>query len=420
MRYNMQKNEVKTSIKGLQIGMFISRLYRPWIETPYLIEGFLIKSEEDILEIAKYCSYVFVDLDQGLSPKTRYWAVGNESEMVLEDENTSIFQQDSKHDYEQYRQCVYGITTELEEELKQAQLIYENVSANIQQVFDDLKNEKQLDLVTLKLSIKSTVNSILRNPTAMSLLVQLKKSDNYSYSHALGTSIWCAQFGRHLGLKKADINILALGGMLLDVGKLKLPKTLVSSSEKYSIKDMESTKHHVALGIRLLKQSKGLERVLLEMVATHHERSDGSGYQLGIHNDKIPLFGRIAGIVDSYDAMTSKRNFTDKTFTPHEAMNELYNMRGKQFQTELVEQFIQTVGLYPTGSLVELNTGEVAVVTKINDLKRLYPMIMLILDANKKPYDEFSQVDLSRVSGIKVEAGLESGAYGIKMDQLFL
>lgn len=416
----MSIKEVKTSIQGLQIGMHVARLDRPWIETPYLMEGIQIISEEDIHEIAKYCSYVYVDIEKGLSPKTRYWAVGNENEMLLEHISPDISQDDSVSDYEQYRQCVYETTTELEEELKKAHVIYENVSEKTEQVFEDLKKDKQLDLISLKLSIKSTVDSIIRNPTAMSLLVQLRKSDNYNYSHALGTSIWCAQFGRHLGLKKEDINILALGGMLLDVGKLKLPESLTTSSEKYSLKDMESIRRHVTLGIKLLKQSEGLDRIILEMVATHHERADGSGYQLGLSNDKIPLFGRIAGIVDSYDAMTSKRKFTDKTFTPHEAMNELYNMRGKQFQTELVEQFIQTVGLYPTGSLVELNTGEVAVITKINDLKRLYPMIMLLLDNNKKPYDEFNLVDLSKVSGMKVKKGLESGAYGIKMDELFL
>jgi len=156
------------------------------------------------------------------------------------------------------------------------------------------------------------------------------------------------------------------------------------------------------------------------MVATHHERADGSGYQLGITNDKIPLFGRIAGIVDSYDAMTTQRVHTEKTLNPHEAITELYNMRGKQFQAELVEQFIQTVGLYPTGSLIELNTGEVGVVTEINDLKRLYPTIVLLLDNNKQPNDDFHTIDLSQASGMKVEKGLESGAYGIKMDELFL
>lgn len=416
----MPVKEVKTSIEGLELGMFVSRLDRPWLETPYMVEGLLIKSEDDIFELSKYCSYVYVDLEQGKSPKTRYWAVGDENEMQIEKEIDSISNKKPSQYLEKFRQCVYETSTELEDELTTAKVIIDDIAVQTRKVFEDLKKDKELDLVALKSGVKATVDSIIRNPSAMTLLVQMKKSDDYSYAHALGCSVWCAQFGRHLGLSKKDINTLALGGMLLDVGKLKLPEHLINKSGKFTSQDIDSIKHHVILGVKMLKQSLDVEKAILEMVATHHERSDGSGYQLGVPNDKIPLFGRIAGIVDSFDAMTSKRIFTDKTFTPHEAMNELYKMRGKKFQAELIEQFIQTVGLYPTGSLVELNTGEVGVVTEINDLKRLYPTIMLLLDSNKQPYNDFTMVDLSKVNGMKVANGLEPGAFGIKMDELFL
>lgn len=416
----MPIKEVKISIDRLEVGMYVSHLDRPWINTSYLMEGILIQTDEDISKLKKQCSYVYVDLEQGVSPNARYWASGNENEMTLNDNNSSIFDNNPANNFEHYRQCIYETTTELEEELKVAKVAFDDIADKTRNVFEDLKNNKKLDIVSLKLGVKSTINSIIRNPSAMTLLVQLRKSDDYSYSRALGTSVWCAQFGRHLGLSKEDITLLSLGGLLLDVGKLKLPENLINNSSKYSQKDLDATKFHVSLGIKMLKNSTNVERLLLEMVATHHERADGSGYQLGITNDKIPLFGRIAGIVDSYDAMTSKKLHTSGQFTPHEAMNELYKMRGIQFQAELVEQFIQTVGLYPTGSLVELNTGEVGVITEINDLKRLHPTIMLLLEANKQPYDEFAIVNLSEVEGMKVAKGLESGAYGIKMKELFI
>ena len=416
----MPIKEVKISIDRLEVGMYVSHLDRPWIDTSYLMEGILIKTDEDISKLKKQCSYVLVDIEQGISPNARYWASGNENEMTLNDNDSSIINNSSVNYFEHYRQCVYETTTELEEELKVAKVAFNDIEEKTRNVFDDLKNNKKLDIISLRSGVKSTINSIIRNPSAMTLLVQLKKSDDYSYSRALGTSVWCAQFGRHLGLSKEDITLLSLGGLLLDVGKLKLPDHLINNSSKYSKKDLDATKFHVSLGMKMLKGSANIERSLLEMVATHHERADGSGYQLGITNDKIPLFGRIAGIVDSYDAMTSKRIHTNGLFTPHEAMNELYKMRGIQFQAELVEQFIQTVGLYPTGSLVELNTGEVGVITEINDLKRLHPTIMLLLEANKQPYDEFAIVNLSEVEGMKVAKGLESGAYGIKMKELFI
>lgn len=416
----MSVKEVKTSIKGLEIGMFVSRLDRPWIETPYLMEGMLIDSEDDILNLSKLCSYVYVDVEQGLSPKARYWAVGNEDEMSLSNEGAPETEEAVDNEYSKYRQCVYETSTELQEELKTAKIVYDDVSKKTEEIFNDLKKGKKLDVISLKNGIKAAVDSIIRNPSALMLLVQLKKSDNYSYSHALGVSVWCAQFGRHLGLKHSDIVALALGGMLLDTGKIELPESLTKNTAQFTDEDKESFKRHVALGVKVVTKASNVGRPILEMIATHHERADGSGYQLGIINDKIPLFGRIAGIVDSYDAMTTKKAHQKKALTPHEAISQLYNMRGKQFQPELVEQFIQTVGLYPTGSLVELNTGEVGVVTEINDMKRLYPTIVLLLDNNKQPYDDFHSVNLSQVSGMKVEKGLEPGAYGVNMDELFL
>lgn len=416
----MSVTEVKTSIDGLEVGMFVSRLDRPWIETSYLIEGMLIDSEDDIQNLSKFCSYVYVDVEQGLSPKARYWAVGNEDEMDLSGEGAPETGESIDNEYSKYRQCIYETSTELQEELKAAKIVYDDVSKKTQEIFDDLKNGKKLDVISLKNGIKAAVDSIIRNPSALMLLVQLKKADNYSYSHALGVSVWCAQFGRHLGLKRSDIEALALGGMLLDTGKIELPESLTKKTAQFTYEDIENFKRHVSLGVKVVKKSANIERSILEMIATHHERADGSGYQLGISNNRIPLFGRIAGLVDSYDAMTTKKTHKEKTLTPHEAISELYNLRGEQFQSELVEQFIQTVGLYPTGSLVELNTGEIGVVTEINDMKRLYPIIVLLLDNNKQPYDDFHSVDLSRISGMKVEKGLESGAYGIKMDELFL
>ncbi len=161
---------------------------------------------------------------------------------------------------------------------------------------------------------------------------------------------------------------------------------------------------------------------VMQMIATHHERFDGSGYPQGLDNHKIPLFGRIAGIVDSFDAMTSRRPYvSDGPLSPHDAVNELYEIRGTKFQSELVEQFIQTVGVYPTGSLVELNTGEVGAVVATNGLRRLRPSVMLLLDENKQPISPFRYVNLFKLGDeVAVLHGLPSGAFGINMDELFL
>ncbi len=262
----------------------------------------------------------------------------------------------------------------------------------------------------------------------MSLVGKLKHFDNITYKRSLGASILCATFGRHLGLERNDIEDLALGGLLLDMGKSKIPLELLRKPAPLSDEEMAQLRLHVDTGIRMLAgvmspvQEKKIPLTVIQMVATHHERYDGCGYPQGLKNAEIPMFGRIAGIVDSYDAMTSERPYKgSKSKAPHEAVTELYELRGILFQPELVEQFIQTVGLYPTGTLVELNTGEVGAVVAVNGLRRLRPSVMLLLDNNKKPLQTFRCVDLSQCDKtLTVVHGLPSGAYGIDMKAVFL
>jgi HD-GYP domain-containing protein (c-di-GMP phosphodiesterase class II) len=249
----------------------------------------------------------------------------------------------------------------------------------------------------------------------------LEKSNEYAYSHALSTSIWCGHFGRHLGFEVNEIEELALGGMLLDLGKIKLPPALLNKVEKITVPEASIIRKHVDYSLRILAKSKNISPNVMRMVATHHERANGKGYPQGIENKDIPIYGRIAGIVDSYDAMTTPRPYSKKTMSPNEAINELYKLRDTSFQSELVEQFIQTVGLYPTGSLVELNSGAVAIVLEVNDLKRLYPTVMIVLDRMHEPVEDFETINLAESeSGLIVNKALPTGAFGINIEELFI
>ena len=161
------------------------------------------------------------------------------------------------------------------------------------------------------------------------------------------------------------------------------------------------------------------------MVAQHHERHDGSGYPLQLRGAQILLGGRIVGLVDSYDAMTSDRGYAARR-SPHEAMMELYQTRDRLFDGAVVEQFIRACGVYPTGTLVELSDGTVGVVMAVNALRRLRPVLMRILDEDKRLLADFAVVDLARVEvdaagrPLSVRAGLPLGAYGLDAAMLFL
>jgi len=424
------KKEVKTSVNELDIGMFVSRLDRPWIKTPFALEGVQIASRADIENIRKYCNYVYVDIEQGDSPDPRYWILTEEPHTQLfgspQSMESKAAQEKDKAEYAALRKTTYQSSTKFKDEVKIAQNASDKLTANYKTLLVDLERGRDLDIHAVENGISDMVESVIRNPTAMMWIVHLKKMDEYTYSRSLGTSVWCATFGRHLGLDKSSINILATGGLLLDLGKSRLPQELLKKAGKLTDNEMDCMHDHVDLGIKLLANTdasnKKLNIDIMQMVASHHERADGSGYPQGIKDENIPLFGKIAGIVDSYDAMTSERPYVlGPPRPPHDAIAELYKLRGTKFQAELVEQFIQTVGLYPTGSLVELTTGEVGVIVAINGLRRLRPTVMLLLDENKDLYEVFKHLNLSRMDGgVEVSCGLPSGAYGINMEELFI
>jgi HD-GYP domain-containing protein (c-di-GMP phosphodiesterase class II) len=427
------KKEVKTSVDGLEIGMYVSRLDKPWLKTPFELQGFHIRSDQDIERLRKYCNYVYVDVEAGASPAPRFWVLREGLRAYSKPSNNpgnkKLSSERKVHnEYTTLRKTTYANTVKYDAELKTASQAYENISSDFQQLLANLSRGAEIDLTALNESISNVVDSIIRNPDAMALVIKLKQLDDYTYTRSLGTSVWCATFGRHLGLDKQSIESLALGGLLLDTGKSQIPLELLKKKGALSPGERDQMRAHVDFGLRMLAAStrqslkQKLPMDVLQMIASHHERADGSGYPQGLSNSEIPIFGRIAGIVGSFDAMTSRRPYvTSGPMPPHEAIAELYGLRGKTFQAELVEQFIQTVGLYPTGSLVELNTGAVGAVIAVNGLRRLRPSIMLLLDENKEPLQDFKYVDLSLTDeSLSVATGLPPGAYGIDMKEVFL
>jgi HD-GYP domain-containing protein (c-di-GMP phosphodiesterase class II) len=276
-------------------------------------------------------------------------------------------------------------------------------------------------------AVDSMVDSIFRNREAMGWLARMKVKDDYLYSHSLAASVWALAFGRHLGLDKNTLRSLGMGAMLLDIGKTKLPTHLLQKSAKPSESEWTELLQHVQLGIAILDEDPRADACMKTMVRTHHERTDGTGYPNKLSGDSIPLVGRIAGIVDCYDAMTSERAYA-KGKSTYDAVRELKRLGKTWFQPELVELFIQAVGVFPTGTLVELNSGEVGIVIAQNRFRRLRPEIMLILDADKKVREEFPAIDLQLFTkdnengnpALWITQGLEPGAYGVDPTEFFL
>lgn len=320
------------------------------------------------------------------------------------------------------RDNVYKDTAAVEEELALAKEIQKQVSETVTGMMQQVQVGKTLKLAIIHNVVSSMMESILRNPDAFTWLTQLKSKDEYTYIHAIDSCALAMTFGRHLGLPRENLFNLGLGALLFDVGKMKLPEGLLTKPGQLSTEEMQVMKKHVGYGVEIVSKMQGTGMEVIDMVGTHHERFDGSGYPMGARGTGIPMFGRIAGILDCYDAMTSDRSYR-KAVSPHHALRVLYSGCNTAFQEELVEQFIQCLGVYPTGSLVEMVSGEVGIVISQNRVRRLRPKIMLILDHAKVALQSFETVDLDRDSvGKKLEIArsLDPGSYGIDPKEYYL
>jgi HD-GYP domain-containing protein (c-di-GMP phosphodiesterase class II) len=404
--------EFRILVQGLRKGMFVSRLDRPWIETPFPLEGIAIRSQGDIDRLVRYCTHVYVDIERGARPDMKYV-----DPLSSEASSQPVW-------LAELRTTFYDESVSLEAEMPQAREVYEEFAHALQDMYGELQDGGNLDLGVVKNGMRSMIDSVLRNPNACGWLARFKDSDDSLYRHALGCAVWSAALGRHLGLGRNELDDLVLGCILMDAGKSRLPRELLARKERYNDEECLQVKTHVTLGLDLIDTGAVSERVV-EIVCHHHERHDGQGYLQGLAGNAIPLFARIAALVDCYDALINVRPHRPP-HAPHEAISMLYRSRGRRYQPELVEQFIQAIGIYPSGTLVELSSGEVAVVVSLNGARRLKPKIMLLLDQDKQPYSDFATLDLlddplsddGRI--VSIRRGLPPGAFGIRAEELYL
>lgn len=270
----------------------------------------------------------------------------------------------------------------VEEEIAVIYPVYEKSQIATKALFQAIANEQNLDLSTVNEVLDSMVESIGRTPDALLWLSKLKNNDDDSYNHALNVSINMMAFGSFLALPHQQIKDMGLSGLLQDLGKLKIPKAILNKTTKLTPKEYEVIKTHVDESLNILEKTADIPSSVILMVSQHHERIDGSGYPFRLFINQIGLPSQIAGLIDTYCALTTNKCYA-KSLYNQQALDEIYKLRGKTFTEQLVDQLIQFLGIYPVSSLVELNTGEVAVVIQQNQVRRLLPRVMIILGADK-------------------------------------
>lgn len=510
--------QTKVLSSEFKIGMFVSELDRPWIDTPFLLQGFLIENQEQVGQLQKYCEFALVDWDRS-APELRAAYPGQpisadkltttapspikqKETLTIQEKPGAVFRptesgrhvlthtppqkaaknpshtpelpeqeslmaslvsivrnlfkkksgpQKESFNFNQYQSgfdkpienvinvdpvrpsfipesvelTAYSEVKPIEEEFAQADNAYKYTAEVLHAVIQDVLSGKQLAIEEVEVVVQDVVDSMVRNPDAMMWIARLRKQDETAYGHSIQVAVYLVAFGRHLGLPKDFLERLGTVGLLLDIGKLKLPRELLLMNRRLTSEEYETIKSHVRLGLEILSETPDLHSDIREGLAHHHERENGSGYPGGISKSSISLFGRMAAIVDSFSALTNPRPYAE-AMSAYEALQSMSNWGGEFYHAAMVEQFIQAIGVFPVGSMVELSSGEVAVVVNHSKVRRLKPRVLIISGPDKSPLPHPATLDLlyqpqeTETPPLYILRGLQAGAYALDAREYYL
>ena len=313
----------------------------------------------------------------------------------------------------------------VEEEAPRAREVVSQATDLLDKLVADIRIGQSFEVERVEEIVDDMVESIMRNPQALMWVAKLREQDIGAYGHGLQVCVYLTSFGRHLGFPKAQLAQLAQIGLLLDIGKIRLPKSLLEKQGRLTDEEFEAAKTHVALGLEILSETPDFDSDVLGGIEQHHERMNGSGYPRSRVGDEIGVFGRMAGIVDCFAALTNHRPYA-AAVSSYEALRNITAWGGDFFHEALVQQFVSSVGVFPVGSLIELSTGEVAVVVEHSKVRRLKPRVLVVTGPDKTPATFPAMVDLlydPKMGGEEpafIKRGLAPGAYGLNLADFYL
>ena len=439
--------KARVDCADLVIGMHVCQLDRPWMDTPFMIRGFYIKDIGDIHTVRNVCKYVFVDkivqrehltkslpgassamimnmsIENQADSKSGQWLSKASDELQRNQSNQP--EQDIEDFFPDRKLRQYSNSTTWRDESENAAQAIKGLYDHIDRFLEISLEGDPLELDKIRRAVEPMVDSVIRNPDACLWSTIMKPPANDEFDSALRASVFAVVVGRRLGLPRTDLCSLAMGGLLFDIGKLRLGDDILKADRKLTSKETELMQRHVEIGLSILKRDGLTDQDIIDFVANHHERFDGSGYPQGIGGDMIPAFGRIAGLVDCYNAITGSRKYANSR-SPAEAINQLYKLKSVHFHKDLIEEFIHAIGVYPVGALVELSSGEVAIVVAQSPTRRLRPIVMLLLDSSKNRCPGGRYINLEKtthqVDGRKLDiiSNLEPGIFGIDRSKISL
>ena len=348
-------------VSRLRVGMYVHDLKRDWIEHNFLRSRFLIDSEKTLQKLlALGDGEICIDTSRG--------------EDVEEPQDPSA---PAKPPAPPKNLTLEPQPIRLSEERQHAKKLHAEANRIVHGILNDARMGKQISLEQVEPVVERIVDSIFRKQDALLPLAQLKNHDDYTFQHSVSVCALMTSFARALELPRETIREIAIGALLHDVGKATIPYSILNKPGKLTDAEFEQIKTHVVQSKIILEDTPGISPVALSVAAQHHERYDGSGYPNKLKGNAINRYGQMSAIVDVYDAITSNRCY-HVGMQPTEALRKILEWSESHFNPELTQGFIRSLGIYPTGSLVRLESGRLAVVDEQYPGKLTEPRVKVI------------------------------------------
>lgn len=350
--------KVKLRVGELRVGMYVCELDRPWLETPFLFQGFELKSEAQIDEVARHCQYVYIDL-----LRTRRVEISLDAAPAPR----SYMSRESVRNYEK--------------EVEVADSTRRQTTGLVKSFIDEVRFGKSVDVLMAKSAVAECVSNVMRNPEAMLFVARMRDTDEMISQHAFSVCTYAVVLGARAGLDAKQLENLGVCGLLHDIGKVSTPAAILNKRGKLTPDELVVMRDHTVQGRNILMSGRNTFSGTVDVAYGHHEHMDGTGYPRGLQEHQLNLNCKIVAVADKYDALVSLRPFRP-AYNHLDATRILNKMAGnKQIDGELTSAFVACLGVYPPGTVVELSTGEIAIVLQTNPRQRLKPQIMVVRDA---------------------------------------
>ena len=380
----------KIPVSQLEPGMYVSDFIAGWLSHPFAFNCLMIESEANVAHvIAAGIRELYIDTERGRD-------VGDGVPTAIEARQETAAQVNRMA--ENARLLAPEPRVSLAEEMLRARNTFGEATKIIRNLMDDIRLGRQIEIATTKPTVEKIAASVMRNSNAMMTMRRLKNLDDYTFLHSVSVCAMLVSFAKVVDWELSSIHDLALGAMLHDVGKMRVASAVLNKPERLSEEEYRHMKSHVVLGSDLIRQLPGIPSLALEPIELHHERFDGSGYPNGLKGMAISPAGRMSAIVDVYDAITSDRVYR-KGMSPAAAVQKLFEWSKFHFDPEMMQLFLKSVGIYPIGSLVKLESGRMGVVIEQSNSHLLTPVVRVMYDGKRQHYLAPEDVDLSRPLG---------------------